>query len=210
MLHSLKWEFNKLIHAHGYYALAMIGFVIVSFFIPEGVLVVVPSVAIGLGCVFMILLPFENTMSIFKQPGFNLERQRRKSGYKQLFAKLGINIVIITFMQIVAQSTEFAMKRFENSTYQGFSFVLKYPLVQVMFEMAVLYPVVFLSIYYWLGRRTKISHGIVSGFASLVLCEIIRTLDVDLWSVMLIEVIVAGVLIYLLGKWIEKTKEPYC
>lgn len=209
MLKTLKWELKKAVHSWGYLMHCMIGVLVIVWIIPASEIVIIPSIALVVGCLYLMYLPMNNMMLLMKQPSFIFEKQRRKSGYEQLVAKLCVNGVITTLMLFFGHTGNFIMKRFETASYGYFHYDLRVPVLQAWFEMAIFFPVVFLCIYFWLGKKSKMSHGILSGILSCIICGLFSTMNQSLWIVILIEVIISVILIYLLGKWIEKANEPY-
>ena len=214
MLQAIKWEFKKILHSYGYYALALIGLVLLLFVIPNANWVApltIISVALVFAGICLMFLPQNNVMLMFKQPGFAFERQRSKSAYVQLMSKLSINIILTLFTLIILNSANFGVSRFESFSgprffyYQG-----NEPIGQILFEMSIFYPLVFLCLYYWLGRTSKVSHGILSGILCFYICGTISTSKFNLWIIIVFEILVSVLLFFLLGKWIEKMKEPYC
>ena len=202
MLKEIKWEFKKIILVYKYYALAMIGALVLTFFLPDGVWMAPILVVLVLGIIYLMFFPFNNVMQLFKQPGFNFERQKRVSAYDQLIAKLCVNAVLVSFMELIENIAHY--------TTQYFVFIEYKTIGLIIFEIAIFYPLVFLCIYYWLGKTSKVSHGLISGFLCILLYRLIDSMKLELVSIIIIEIVPSILLIYVLGKWIEKTKEPYC
>ena len=209
MLRSFKWECKKAVHAWGYYLLGLLGILLVVSVMPESDILMALSITLVFGCIFLMLLPMYNVMLLLKEPSFIFEKLRRKSGYDQLFAKLLVNGIIAGLMLMIGLTGNVVMERFVTASNGYFNYELSVPVIQAWFEMAIFFPIVFLSIYYWIGRISKGSHGILSGILGCGICGAISRVDQRLWIIMLIEAIVAVLFFYLLGKWIAKAKEPY-
>ena len=92
------------------------------------------------------------------------------------------------FLQIIFQTANFAMERFKTISHEHFFFKANMPIGQIVFEMSIF----------------------IQWSFCVYLCGTVSTLQLNTLVIVLIESILSLLLIYLLGKWIDKVKEPYC
>ncbi len=208
MINELKWELKKAICSWKYSACVLLGLVITYLIIPEFLAVYV-SIGLVVSCVVLMYLPMYNVMLLLKQPGFVLEKQRGVSEYIRLAAKLLVNTFISAFMLLYANVANLSSRYFDEAGRVGFFYEPNVPLGQAWFEMAIFYPIIFLCIYYWAGKVSKRSHGILSWFLCIMVGGMFTTLQLNVWLIISIELLVLVLLYYMLGRWLKQAKEPY-
>ena len=209
MISEIKWEFKKFIYAWKYIMILMIAVIGTAFVVPRSKFDIILSLTLGVACMSMLFLQMYNMMLFLREPGFILEKKRGTSYYIRISAKLIVNACISTLYLLCSYIGTLVLMPVDDTSYVGPVFELSIPLPQAWFEMTILYPLVFLCIYYWIGKRTKCSRGALSGFLCFMACGLVSRLEMDLWAILAIEVIISLILFYFLEKWLKDAKEPY-
>lgn len=209
MSQLVRWELKKMFLNKGYYALGLVFLILVTCTFPNNILLPWISVAFVCGGIYLIVFPFYNVLSMFRQPDTLFEWERRESVKKQLLAKLFINIVIAIYFQLIYQTTNLVFDYLWPEFQIRFFYEATRPVLQVIVEMAVFYPLVFLCIYYQLKKVMKAHQGIFSVIVCNVIYGAFQSGTLDTWNMVLLEVIISILLIIQLGKWLEVKKKPY-
>jgi len=157
MLQIIKWESVKQFHRLKWLILGFAVIFLVMILLPaswgksesdaSGTVLMLFSVVMMFGILGLALYPMYNMISDFRRQTYTMQRITGKSHTAVFFSKIIMNLAVFLLVAGLLYSGTTLMDRFSTENMHYFTFTLNEPYLQIMLEMVLLYPAIFLFCY---------------------------------------------------------------
>ncbi|BBF43068.1 hypothetical protein lbkm_1754 [Lachnospiraceae bacterium KM106-2] len=161
------------------------------------------------GMFYFMLFPYYNMMVDLQPIHFKIERLNDNPYLHRLLAKLGVNVISTGTALFIGEVGSIVLRRFTTAYTGYFSYETKLPWWVNWFEFAIVAPLVFLLVYFWVNRLSGRSHGIISFFITSIILECFLPSERAIWLQVLISMGLSFVLIWVLCQIMPKVHDPY-